>query len=307
MIMIGHPHLRRLAAGTAVLVLSLAGCKQTDTLQSSSPRQQSSWLSKLPFSRSNRKKSKDESLPPVTAEQKADVQMALARSFEKQGQIDQAIKIYSNIVRKDDRRADACHRLAVLHDRKGDCGTSEQFYRAALEREPRNAATHCDLGYSFYLQRRWQEGEASLRQAIAIKPDLTRAHINLGLLLARIGRDDESLMEFSRAGCPEADARANLAFAFMLEERWMESQRQYEFALAIDPQSEAARHGLDALQSLHSRFESRQVTLANGNGNPTETARVPYVASRTGGGRRLPEAKGQEHPPVGSSFPPWWD
>lgn len=296
--MIGHPRPGCVVTCIAVLAVSLAGCKQADTLQSSPQVPQSAWHSRMPFS-----KSADKSAT-VSTEQKAAVQMAMARSFEKQGQIDQAIKIYLNAVRKDDCRGDAYHRLAVLHDRKGDCGTSEQFYRAALQREPRNAEVHCDLGYSYYLQRRWQEGEASLRQAIAINPDLTRAHINLGLLLARTGRADESLMEFARAGCPEADARANLAFAFMLEERWMESQRQYESALAVDPQSEAARDGLDALQSLHSRFESRQVMLANGNGNPTEAARAAHVASRTGGGRRLPEAKGQQHPPAGSSFFP---
>lgn len=288
--MIGHPNLYCLVAGMTALVISLTGCKQTGALQSSSRPQESSWLSKLPFSTPN-----DARLAPIAAGQKADVQMAMARSFEKQGQIDQAIKIYHSIVRQDGRRADAYHRLAVLHDRKGDCKTSEELYRVALDREPHNAEVHCDLGYSYYLQRRWREAESSLRQAIAIRPDLARAHINLGLLLARTGRGDESLMEFARAGCPEADARANLAFALMLEERWMEAQSQYELALAIDPQSRAAQEGLATLQSLHPRFEYQRAVFANHNAGPmiSDTgSRTPFLNRMENGGQiaRRPEA-----------------
>lgn len=275
--MIGHPYPRRVVTCAAVLVVSLAGCKQTETVQNGPPQQESSWTSKLPFA-----KPKDESSAQVTDQQKADVQMAMARSFEKQGQIDQAIKIYQSVVGKDDRRADAYHRLAVLHDRKGDCRTSEGFYRAALERDPKNPEVHCDLGYSLYLQRRWPEAEAGLRRAVAIRPDHARAHVNLGLLLARTGRGDESLMEFARAGCPEADARANLAFAMMLEERWFEARQQYELALAVDPQSRAAQDGLRTLHSLNPRFASPEMPYAGGHGGSIQAAQAAYLTLPTG-------------------------
>src|SRR5262245_855110 len=51
--------------------------------------------------------------------QVADVQFAYARSLEKSGELDQARARYSEAVKHDPGRADAWHRLAILHDRKG--------------------------------------------------------------------------------------------------------------------------------------------------------------------------------------------
>ncbi len=121
-----------------------------------------------------------------------------------------------------------------------------------------------------------------MRQALALRPDLTLAHINLGLLLACTGRIDESLVEFARAGCPEADARTNIAFALMLEERWWEAQQQYELALAVDLQSKAAQDGLRTLHSLNPRFASPQVPYADGHGGSIEAAQAAHLVLPTG-------------------------
>src|SRR5262245_1499918 len=78
--------------------------------------------------------------PPAAAEkgstltegQVADVQVALGRELEKRGQVEEAIQAYTLAPEKGPdgdgvrakptspaRRADACARLAVLHDRQG--------------------------------------------------------------------------------------------------------------------------------------------------------------------------------------------
>ncbi len=151
--------------------------------------------------------------------------MAIARSLDNQGDTEPAIKAYLDVVNKDPRRADAYHRLAVLHDAKGDSESASNFYQIALKKDPKNAELHCDFGYSCYLQRNWSEAEPQLRRAIALNADCARAHTNLGLLLARTGREKEALVEFRKAGCDEAAARSNLGFALTLEERWPEAQR----------------------------------------------------------------------------------
>ena len=272
--MSGYHRVRRVELSIAILMVCLVGCQQTETVRSSPTDSQSSWFSKLAFW-----KSKDKS--SGMSEEGPDVRMTMARSFEKQGQIDQAIKTYLEIVKKDESRADAHHRLAVLHDIKGDCKSSEGFYRAALEKDPENPELHCDLGYSYYLQRRWPEAEASLRQALSLEPDLTRAHINYGLLLARAGRVNEALVEFNQAGCPEVDARTNLAFAFMLQQRWADAQQQYEHALAINPQSKAAQDGLDTLRSLRPRVERGGAIFAHNDDVSSETTRAAYIVPQT--------------------------
>lgn len=188
--------------------------------------------------------------PPLTAEQKAEIQVAMARGLERQGRTDEAKKVYQEVLKVAPRQADAHHFLALLHDRKGECEVAEGHYRNALELVPDRADVHCDLGYSYYLQERWPEAENELRQAVSLDPDLRRAHNNLGLLFARTGRDAEAMNAFAKAGCSEAEAHANLALAFSLAGRWADARANFERALQIDPQLQTARDGLNSLQSL---------------------------------------------------------
>jgi len=186
----------------------------------------------------------------LSPRQVADVQVGYARSLEKRGEQEQALARYGEAVKHDPERADAWGRLAVLHDRQGRFGESAQMYARALALHPGDPDVYCNVGYSFYLQQRWAEAEMNLRQAIALRPDHARAHNNLGLVLARTGRDDLALAEFRKAGCGEADARVNLAFALSLERRWPEAQRNYRQALAANASSAPARKGLKELEAV---------------------------------------------------------
>ena len=186
---------------------------------------------------------------PITKERKLDVQMAVARSCENDGNTEQAIQVYQEVVKKDSRRAEAYHRLAILYDLKGDPQKAHEYYTTAIQKAPKNADLYCDLGYSCYLQRNWAEAEVNLRKALEERPGLARAHTNLGLLLGRTDHATEALAEFSQAGCDEAAARCNLAFALTLEEHGQEARQQYELALAANPNAAAAKQGLAALQA----------------------------------------------------------
>ena len=52
-----------------------------------------------------------------------------------------------------------------------------------------------------------EPAEAHLRQAAQLQPSLRRAQVNLGMLLARTNREEESLYCFANAGLSEAAAR----------------------------------------------------------------------------------------------------
>ena len=137
-----------------------------------------------------------------------------------------------------------------MYARKGDCPAAEPYYQQAIRLDPKNAELHCDLGYSYYLQQRWKEADASLRRAIALDPDLRRAHNNLGLLLGRTGHEDEALQEFVAAGCSRAEAMANLGYVLALTERPDEAQAEFRRALDADPNLKTAREGLTGLEAL---------------------------------------------------------
>lgn len=191
----------------------------------------------------------------VTDLQAADVQVAAGRSLEKRGEVEQAMNAYREALRRDPRRADASWRLGVLHDQQGKYKDSAGYYRRAAAAMPDNADLHCDMGYSFYLQRFWSDAEANLRRAVELAPESRRAHNNLGLVLAHTGRWDDALTAFRKGSGGEADAHVNLAFVLTLECYWPEARSHYERALQADPNSSAARKGLDKLNSLLAKAE----------------------------------------------------
>jgi Tfp pilus assembly protein PilF len=178
------------------------------------------------------------------------------------------MQAYYAVLRSDDNRADAYHRLALLHDRRGESEQARRLYFAALERDPNNANLQCDYGYSLYLQGRWEEAESSLRRALAMDPQLARAHANLGMVLARSGRQDEALHEFQMAGCREAEARNNLAFALLLERRREAALQQLEMALALDPELKQAQRSINGLRAMSVGGDLAQ-------GEPRPAQRIP--------------------------------
>ncbi|HEX8203233.1 MAG TPA: tetratricopeptide repeat protein [Isosphaeraceae bacterium] len=197
----------------------------------------------------------------LTSAQEADVQVALGRTLERQGEIAQAMAAYQDAIARDASRADALLRMAILHDRQGQFRESAPLYQRALEARPGDPDIFSDKGYSLYLQRRWVEAEMSLRQAIVLKPDHKRAHNNLGLVLAHTGRSEPALDEFRHGGCSEADAQINMAYALTLEHRWPEARQHFQIALSEDTNSEPARLGLLQLDRL----------MAKNPGPPTST------------------------------------
>ena len=65
---------------------------------------------------------------------------------------------------------------------------SETLWKHTLTVTPRSVTVYLDLG-TYYLEKgRLDEAIASLRKALAIKPDYPKAHNSLGLALARRGR-----------------------------------------------------------------------------------------------------------------------
>src|SRR5262249_1176226 len=59
-----------------------------------------------------------ERAPKLDKEQVADVQMALGRSLEKQGELDEAIQAYNKVQAKNPQRADVYARLAIVADKQ---------------------------------------------------------------------------------------------------------------------------------------------------------------------------------------------
>src|SRR5262245_4880366 len=241
-------HIRTLSIG----LLCFMGCHAPEIHQNTASKSssKSSWTGE------NRSSS-------PSSKQTADMKLTLGRALERQGDVDKAMNAYREAIELDRNRPDAYLCIAILQDKQGKFRESENSYRKALKADPGNPDIYCDRGYSLYIQRRWADAEMHLQQAIALKPDHSRAHNNLGLVMAHTGRMEPALVEFRKGGCDEARAHANLAFCLLMTSQLDEARKQYQLALTADPTLRPAQTGLHQVETLLAKITPAESTPLN--------------------------------------------
>ena len=106
---------------------------------------------------------------------------------------------------------------------KNDFDAAEPLLKKALEREPKNYQAWFDLGFVLNRLGRTQDSIHAYRQSVAAKPDVFESNLNLGLMLARSNSPEAE--PFLRAAAKlkptahieEGQARAWLSLGHLLE------------------------------------------------------------------------------------------
>jgi tetratricopeptide (TPR) repeat protein len=153
-----------------------------------------------------------------------------------------------------------------------DFSKSAQYYQQSLRLSPKNPKVLSDLGYSYYMQKRLSESEAVLRQAIDAAPADALAHNNLGLVLGAAGRYEEAFEQFAAVSNTKAEARVNLAYTMVRNQRFDDAKQQLALALRENPELPAAKAlfaslGPDASEDVG----SKEVGLASAAPERDET------------------------------------
>jgi GT2 family glycosyltransferase/tetratricopeptide (TPR) repeat protein len=92
--------------------------------------------------------------------------------------------------------------VITLADRARDAGRWElaaQFYRKALDRNPRNAPIWVQYGHALKEAADLAQAEIAYRQAIAYDPGIADSHLQLGHALKIQGKNDEAKVSYLRA------------------------------------------------------------------------------------------------------------
>ena len=131
----------------------------------------------------------------------------------------------------------------------------------------------------------WQEALDNFTMAIAVDPLFSRAHNNLGVALARLGRDPEAEQSYQRA--VEADEsfaapRHNLGNLYMRRGDWQQSIRWYGAAARLERNNPylhyhlgLARHQAGDLEGAIEAFE-RAIALKNDYAEPRNLLAQTY-------------------------------
>jgi predicted O-linked N-acetylglucosamine transferase (SPINDLY family) len=164
--------------------------------------------------------------------------LLLANSHRQAGQVQQAEKIYQEILRKDPDNAQAYGMLGILAGQAGDMERAILLTRKAIRIDPDTANFHYNLGIMFKERGRLAEAIASYRKAIALKPDFDNALYNLGNALQADGQGEEAIacqrqVVAIRPG--HAEAYNNLGILLKEARRFEEANSCYRQAIAISP------------------------------------------------------------------------
>lgn len=174
---------------------------------------------------------------PPPAGPSLDDKLQAAIEHHQSGRLQEAEKLYKEIIRADPEHADAIHLLGVIAHQGGhqqiavdliseaiDIDASNplyysnlgeahlalweipeavECYQSALKLSPQFAQAHSNLGRALMLQGKADEAEAALKRALSIEPGLPAAHFALGDLYA--SRGDLHAAEGALKACIELD------------------------------------------------------------------------------------------------------
>ena len=171
---------------------------------------------------------------------------AAGRLFEQQGLVSKAIEQYRKAIAAGHDYVPAYHRLALLLSKTQRHTEAVQVLTRATLVKPGNAILRNNLGFEYAFLQDWAKAEREVRRAIKLKPDFARAHINLGMILSRVGLFEHALVSFQKV-LPESDAHYNLGLMFRSQQRYQDAAWAFHQAIRHDPEFTAAQIRLDEL------------------------------------------------------------
>ena len=164
--------------------------------------------------------------------------LAAGLEHHKAGRLDEAERLYHQILSADARHADCLHLLGVLARQRGHLERAVEMFNKAIAIKPDYPEALYNLGLAYQDQGQLAEAVASYKRALALKPDYAKAANNLGNALRDQGRLAEAVASYRRALVSKPDyseAHGNLGNALRDDGRLAEAVASYQRALALRP------------------------------------------------------------------------
>jgi len=170
------------------------------------------------------------------------------------GRLNEAERLYRQILQVDSRHAHALHLLGVLAHQVSRNDIAVDLIVKAIALNSQVPAFHGSLGLALQAQGKLEEAVASYRRALAHKPDDAHAHYNLGIALQDQGKLEEAVISYERtlAYKPDfAEGHNNLGNVLKDQGKLDEAVTSFGRALAHKPDFAEAHYNLgNALQDL---------------------------------------------------------
>jgi tetratricopeptide (TPR) repeat protein len=161
----------------------------------------------------------------------------------------------------------------------GNLDEAEKLYRELLEKSPEQADALHYLGVTGLQRGKFEEAVSFIQRAVDARPDYVDALVNLGYGLNALGRPDEAVQQFERAlaiGPATAPLLANLGGTLEQLRRFPDAIEKFEAALQLEPELAEVRRSLaDTYLKMNRPDDAlREITQAVSQGQPSLAMRL---------------------------------
>jgi tetratricopeptide (TPR) repeat protein len=174
------------------------------------------------------------------------------------GQLDEAERLFREILETDPNQAEALHHLALIAGRKGRNDVAVDYLTKAVRLSPDSAVAHNNLGNALARQGKSAEAVASYQQAVRLKSDYPEAYGNMGAVLMEQGKLEEAVSSFQRGLALKPNdtaAHRQLGRALLRQGRPAEAASTFQQALRLSPENAEAHHDLGQALMDQGKFQ----------------------------------------------------
>jgi Flp pilus assembly protein TadD len=212
--------------------------------------------------------------------------LALSKTLREAGEPGEALRTIAGYVERQPNASwEALSLEGILEDEQGKFAESEKAYRAALALAPDSSELHNNLGYSLLSQSRNDAAVIEFRRAIELDSKSEVAHNNLAAALASASNaaPGEALKEWQRSASP-AEAHNNMAAVLMGRGKYAEARAELNLALGFQPNLAAALANLKLVAEMDGQPATMPVSRS------ADPARRVSLWARIFGGKPAPKA-----------------
>lgn len=119
--------------------------------------------------------------------------------LHRQGHLDQALAVYSDILDLAPEQPDALHFLGLLEFQRGEPERGLEHVERALRVAPENSGMWSNFGNLLMEAGRREQAVEAYRTAVKLAPEFPDGYCNLGVVLRALGRKEEAIAAFTRA------------------------------------------------------------------------------------------------------------
>ncbi len=180
--------------------------------------------------------------PPITA----DTRYATGQLAEAAEKFDYAIDQYQQAVKANPKHLPSLYRLGVLYSQVKQYDQAIDAWKKYIAATSEVANGWGNLGFCYELKGDSEQAEVAYKKGIDRESKNEICRVNYGLMLARLGRTNEALVQFEAVLSPAA-AHYNLGSVYEQQKKMAQAKLEYTRSLELNPSFYEAQQRLASL------------------------------------------------------------